>query len=487
MKYFTKKNIIIFILLVASYFSLFFQLDSYSLQLWDEGTYAVNAYEMCLNGDLLVKHYNGAPEMWATNPPLVCYLQALCIKLMGPSEIAVRLPSAFAALGVVLLIIRFSIKEKLGFDFMAYAVLALISARGYVDFHVTRTADLDSVLIFFVTGSIMYFYKFIEYEEKKVKYLITFSVFVLLGYYAKGIACFMVLPAFLIYAIIKNKVLYVLKTKQFYFCILAVLFLISSYYLLREQRNHGYIKATFTSEVGRYYTAGNEWSTKPFYNYVQQMFEGDFQYILFIPVLIILFIFLPKTNIYKSKSVIWLTTIITYLLVISISKNKTPWYDAPLYPMLSIYLALGLKSIMNFKTYSNKISYVAKGVFCFGLFAMPYSAVLQHNFKGEVGWHDTEFGEALHRYHSLKNVPKKIEMLTAGYNGPALFYKHLYNNKYGYDITIRDIADKDIDMKLGVTYLFTHPGVREYMDKNFNIELYMCTDGMLAAKPLSYK
>lgn len=489
MKYFTKNNIIIFILLVATYFSVFFQINSYPIQLWDEGTYAVNAYEMCLNGDLLVKHYNDKPEMWATNPPLVCYFQAICIKIFGPSELAVRFPSALAALGVVLLIIRFSNKEKLGLDFTAYAVLALISSKGYVAYHVTRTGDLDSVLIFFVTGSIIYFYKFIEYEEKKVKYLIIFSLFILLGYYAKGIACFMVLPAFLIYSILKNKVLYVLKTKQLYFCILSVFMLIATYYLLREQRNPGYIKATFTSEVGRYYTAGDDWSTKPFYYYVQQMFEGEFQYILFIPAIIILFCFLPKTNNYRNKSIIWLTTSITYLLVISLSKNKTPWYDAPLYPMLSIYLALGLKSIINFKVlHSFKSSYIAKGVFCFGLYALPYSHVLKHNFEGEMPWHDTQFGEALKRYNEINNVPKKMEMLTAGYNGPALFYKHVYNNKYGYNITIRDIAGQaNINMKLGTTYIFTHPAVREYMDKNFNVELYMCSDGMLVAKPISYK
>ncbi|MDX2171852.1 MAG: glycosyltransferase family 39 protein [Bacteroidota bacterium] len=487
MKYFTKKNIIIFILLLATYFSIFFQLDSYGLQLWDEGTYAVNAYEMCLNGDLLVKHYNGAPEMWATNPPLVCYFQAICIKIFGPNEFAVRLPSALAALGVVLLIIRFSIKEKLGLDFMAYAVLGLISTKGYVGFHVTRTADLDSVLIFFVTGSIIYFYKFIEYEDKKTKYLIIFSIFVLLGYYAKGIACFMVLPAFLIYGILKNKVVYVLKNKYFYLCIISVLVLIAGYYLLREQRNPGYIKATFTSEVGRYYTAGNDWSTKPFYDYVQQMYQGDYQFILFIPAIIILFGFLPKSNIYKSKSIIWLTTSITYLLVISLSKNKTPWYDAPLYPMLSIYLALGLKSIIDYKKFTVKLSYLAKGAFCFGLFALPYSAVLEHNLKGEPGWHDTQFGDALHQYNELKNVPKKFEMLTAGYNGPALFYKHVYNNKFGYNITIRDISNKDINMQPGITYLFTHPAVREYMDKNFNIKVYLCSDGMIVATILSHK
>ncbi len=452
MKYLTKKNIIIFILLVATYFSLFFQLDSYALQLWDEGTYAVNAYEMCLDGDLLVKHFNGGPEMWATNPPLVCYFQAICIKIFGPNELAVRLPSALAALGIILLIIRFSIKENLGLDFTTYAVLALLSSQGYVTYHVTRTADLDSVLIFFIIGSIIYFYKFIEYPEQKIKYLVLFSVFILLGYYAKGIACFMILPAFLVYAIVKNKVLYVLKTKQLYYCMFSVIFIILIYYYLREQRNPGYVKTMFNSEFGRYTTIGNELHQLPFLFYIKDMFEREYKYFFpFIIGIIILFMFLPKNNLYKNKSTIWLICIVIFLLVISLSSTKTNWYKAPLYPMLSIYFALGLKSIINYKTYSKTTTYVAKGTLCVGLFAFPYSSIIEDNIKGPLIWHDTQFGDALRLYNSLKNKPLELEMLLTGYNAPAIFYKTVYEKKFNYKITIGSAIEK-ITMLPGKVY-----------------------------------
>lgn len=92
MKYIKENYLTFLILLIVIYFSIFFQLDSYPLQLWNEGTYAVNAYEMCMNGNLSVRYYNGGPDTWATNPPLVCYFQAICMKIFGPNELALRFP-----------------------------------------------------------------------------------------------------------------------------------------------------------------------------------------------------------------------------------------------------------------------------------------------------------------------------------------------------------------------------------------------------------
>lgn len=486
LKYVTKNNLIILGLLVASYFSIFLALGSETIMLWDEGTYAVNAYEMHLNGNYLVKYFDGYPEMFATNPPLVCYLQTLCIKLIGPGELAIRLPSAFAALGVVLLIIRYAQKEKLGLEFAVYAVLILITSQGYIAYHVTRTGDLDSVLIFFVTGSIIYFYKFIEYEEHKIKYLIIFSLFVLFGYFTKGIACMLVMPAFFIYTLLKNKVLYVLKTKQIYYCIFSILLLVFLYYYLRELKTPGYVSFMLKSEVGRWYTE-NSIHSHPFYFYILEMYEKDFKYfIFFIPAFVLWHFFLPKDNVYKKKSTIWLISFITFLTVISLSKTKLGWYEAPVYPMLGVFLALGFKSLISLISFSNLTHYVSKGLFVLAIFTAPYITVLQDNLTVDIDWHDIRFGDALKRYNRLKNVPKKLEMLVTGYNGHAVFYKMLYNDKYGYDIKIRDVAG-NISMTPGVVYLFTHPAILDYLKENFNYELYMDSGGRIVARTISFK
>ncbi|HWY12964.1 MAG TPA: glycosyltransferase family 39 protein [Bacteroidia bacterium] len=487
------KNIAIFLLIVLACFSIFLNLDANFIQLWDEGLYAVPAYEMCLNGNYLVKFYDGLPDMVATNPPLVCYFQVLCMKIFGPGELAVRMPSALAALGVVLLIIRFSIKEKLGLDFAFYAVLFLITSHGYVGYHVARTGDLDSVLIFFIIGSIIYFYKFIEYEEEKKKYLLIFSLFILGGFFTKGIASLLVTPAFIIYAIIKNKVLYVLKSKQLYFYIFSILFLIILYYYLRELKTPGYVRTMLESEVGRW-NRNDGLHAHPFWFYLSWLYESHFKYFLIlVPVFLILYFFIPRDNYCRKKSTIWLVSFITFFLVISFSTTKLEWYDAPLIPMLSIFLAFGLKSIImrfksviNFNRFSKLTLMIAKCSFIFFLFMMPYISIIQTDLTHQKGWHDINFGRALRQYNKLKDVPKKMEMLYTGLNGHAIFYKLLYNHKFGYNITSTDVGEK-LTIIPNKVYLFTHPGVKDYLEKNFNFKTYFEEDGMMVVRTLNPK
>jgi hypothetical protein len=178
---------------------------------------------------------------------------------------------------------------------------------------------------------------------------------------------------------------------------------------------------------------------------------------------------------------------ICFFTIISSSKTKLEWYEAPTYPMLSVFAALGLKSIISYVDFTKVTSFAAKSVFILFIFGMPFSEIVYVNQNPEISWHDVRFGEALKRYSKLKNVPKKFEMLTAGYNGHALFYKMLYNDKFGYQINIRDIAGIKECMVPGKVYMFTHPGLPFYLRDNFNYEVYMDSGGMMVVKTLSYK
>src|SRR3954469_2587339 len=81
----------------ASSLFLVTALGSYPLQLWDESRVAVNALEMFLSGPTLVTTYGFAPDLWNTKPPLLVWLMTGSMTLFGPSEWAVRVPSAVAA------------------------------------------------------------------------------------------------------------------------------------------------------------------------------------------------------------------------------------------------------------------------------------------------------------------------------------------------------------------------------------------------------
>ena len=90
---FTFK-IVLFILL--AYFPVFLHLEFLPIRVWDESRLANNAYEMFKNGNFLVPHFEGTPDMWNTKPPLMVILQVLCCKVFGIRELSIRLPSAIA-------------------------------------------------------------------------------------------------------------------------------------------------------------------------------------------------------------------------------------------------------------------------------------------------------------------------------------------------------------------------------------------------------
>jgi len=88
-------------LLLVGLILFFFRLEAPGLMDPDEGRYAEIAREMLLLKDWLIPHLNLLPYL--EKPPLVYWLTALCFQVLGPSELAARLPSALCALGGIIL------------------------------------------------------------------------------------------------------------------------------------------------------------------------------------------------------------------------------------------------------------------------------------------------------------------------------------------------------------------------------------------------
>src|ERR1051325_2737602 len=96
------------LLVVIISFPLFLNLDVLAIRTFDEARNTVNAYEMYRNGNYLISHFDGAPYLWNTKPPLLIWLQVLFMKILGPGELALRLPSALAGLFTCLSIFLFT-------------------------------------------------------------------------------------------------------------------------------------------------------------------------------------------------------------------------------------------------------------------------------------------------------------------------------------------------------------------------------------------
>ncbi|OGX85578.1 hypothetical protein BEN48_01730 [Hymenobacter glacialis] len=130
---------------------LFWLLGRLPAQQWDEARTGLNALEILVNGDALVLTHRGVPDLWNSKPPLLPWLQALSMLVLGPTELALRLPSALAALATVGAVYRAGSRWLGSWRAGLLAALVLLSAPGYVRLHVARTGDYDALLTLWTT------------------------------------------------------------------------------------------------------------------------------------------------------------------------------------------------------------------------------------------------------------------------------------------------------------------------------------------------
>ncbi len=230
-------------LIGLAYFPLFQNLGAFQIKLWDEATYANNSIDM-LNehSNILVVKSEGLTDLYNTKPPLVIWLQAISLKIFGINEFSIRFPSALFGLFTVLIVFLFCIRNFGSAIIGFLSSVILVTSQGFVANHVTRTGDLDSVLVFFLTLSILTFIDLVVTKPENPKvHFILLTISMVLGFLTKGVAGFLMTPPMLLILLInRDKSLF--KEKLLYLSATIVLVVCAGYYLLREVAEPGYIK-----------------------------------------------------------------------------------------------------------------------------------------------------------------------------------------------------------------------------------------------------
>jgi 4-amino-4-deoxy-L-arabinose transferase-like glycosyltransferase len=122
--------------------------------LWDqdETKYAQVAREILWTGDWLTLHWNGQP--WFVHPPLYFWLVAATAKVLGLTEFTARVWSALFGAGAVLLT---GLLAQGWFSARAGWLAALVLATTLQWFAQSRLAVFDSVLVFWMLGTLLGF------------------------------------------------------------------------------------------------------------------------------------------------------------------------------------------------------------------------------------------------------------------------------------------------------------------------------------------
>lgn len=309
---------------------LFYKLGTPAVYWWDEARVAVNSLEMMRNPGLVVT-FRGEPDLWNTKPPLVIWLNALSMALFGVNEWALRLPSALASLGATVAVFLFTRRiadERTGF----LAALALLGIGGFVNVHVSRTADFDSFLMLFLTLTAfsVYFQRFWWA-----------ALFFGLALFTKGPAALLMAPGLAGWCIYKRQ--WPVRES------LSVAGAVVVFLGIREIVAPGYLEASLLQDVVRF-TLPADAHSGPWRFYMVGLLLPWQQNLLF-PWTEVAFLrsafpwalMLPAALLTKHRALPFLLTVLgLFLVVVSLAATKLAWYVAPAYPLIAIIAALAI-------------------------------------------------------------------------------------------------------------------------------------------------
>lgn len=392
------------------YFPIFLDLTSLPIQLWDESRLALNSYEMMKSGNVIVTHFEGSPDMWNTKPPLMIWVQVICMKIFGVNELAVRLPAALAAVGVCLLLLWFSKKYFQQYSLGFIAVLVLITSNGYIRQHVSRTGDYDSLLALLSCAALFSFFCYTESENQdREKWLLRFFIWLTLAVLCKGIAGLLFLPAIGMYLLLRRQVMPVLQSRKFYTGILIFLIFGIGYYLLREKLNPGYLKAVMQNEFGGRFLKTIDGHKFPFGYYFQDLFNNGFKsWFILIPCGWLIGLSHTNPVIRRITLFIMLCTL-SFLLIISSAQTKLSWYTAPVYPLLALSVAIFLHWIFELLNQAEFFRLhlalpVAGYIMLFLIFFVPYCDIVTNIYYSKIpDWEQSSYDIPLYLKHAAED------------------------------------------------------------------------------------
>lgn len=160
-------------------------LSKISLTSWDEAWYGAISANILKTGDFLNLVYNNQP--FFDHPPFVLWLQAICMKLFGVTEFAVRFPSF--VLGLATLVVLFLLgKEFFGKATGFFASLALLTSPWYISRSLSGNLDAPLTFLF-----VLSFY-FAVLSAKNKKLLIPLSISLSFLFLTKSLVPFTILP-----------------------------------------------------------------------------------------------------------------------------------------------------------------------------------------------------------------------------------------------------------------------------------------------------
>lgn len=315
----------------------FYLLGTPAIYIWDEAVYANASWDISKGGSLIVPeagHYN-------TKPPLVLWLQAVCLLIFSSPEWAIRLPSALSVTGILILLAVFLKRWKFPLWCRILVMAVFVCNEGFIRHHISRTGDLDAVMTFFVTGYCLTALDAIRFERWSGKHLFYFFLFLICSFYSKSIAGWLMLgPLLVVWMLSPSR--HMLADRKFIGGLIISIITCMVFYFIRESGQPGMIRLAWNSEYLRMFKNIMPWHEHGFGYYFQNFvsLRTYYPWIFLTMTAMFYFLFIIKEKSIRNEALRWIILSLGYLLVISLPAVKLEWYDAPVYPFFAMLLGV---------------------------------------------------------------------------------------------------------------------------------------------------
>ncbi|MGH7916090.1 MAG: glycosyltransferase family 39 protein, partial [Candidatus Binataceae bacterium] len=317
--------------------------------LWepDEGRYAEVAREMIVRSDYITPRDDWV--RYFEKPPLVYWLNAASIKLLGANEFAVRLPAALSSMGEVVLIAALG---EMMFGASAAMLGALALALSPLFFAFARFATPDPELAFCITAALTAFWAASRYPSLGRgggrAWMVVAAAMLGLGTLAKGPVALILAGAIaLLYLIVTGRFRAALEVRWLW-CIVAYLAVAAPWFVLVAERNPGFLRFFFVHEHIARYLDDTEHGWGPYF-FVVVVAGGMWPWLFFIPIGVreMLTARDHGDDRHDGRDALWFLLLWFGLIFVffSIPRSKLGSYILPGIPPLALLAGYGLERL----------------------------------------------------------------------------------------------------------------------------------------------
>lgn len=473
---------------VLGYFPLFLHLDTLPARLFDESRQALSALEMLRTGDWLVTRYQGVTDLYNTKPPLLFWSITASYALLGPGELAMRLPVAILAWATCFVLLRYVWRVTASPWTGLFAALILLTSGGYVTTHVSRTADFDAPMIFFMFSSMVLMHR---WSRAGAGHLVFWSLALLsLGVFTKSVQAMLYLPGMLIALIWERRAQALFKERWTYIGAGFFVLLIGGFLFFRESAEAGYLQAVLYNDIiGRAGEALDGHAAPPEF-YIKLLYTWQFNHWWWMSLLGAA-LGLAHRNVELRSWTRWLVCIgVCYLAAITTAETKMEWYCAPLLPLLAALAAIPIQALVTLLQEEEFTTRYLRGRVLPAsaavlIFLLPYLTILGKVYKPKENPWDWAYYDCAYAIRgSVRNGNAMVaDALCYVGDRQHLNFQLALLKETGRDI---QLTSRD-ELRPGMTVMLSQPEVEEWVQQRFHHLLLEQKDALRVYRLLAEK